>query len=219
MAMYGPTGPRKLRGDKRIQRQPCSFPDRVGEAGREGGYRVCWNCGFRPNVDRDALGPGSGVTAVAFTDLLTGGTATASSEDGANVADNAIDGSSSTRWAASSSAPGWWQYDLGSGNDANFNYIKITPYYASSNSAVKDWELYGSADGSKWNFIDDGQLLNTSGERTIEVYNCWKHRYFRFWVLSTWAGNPSICELEALEGLYYPSVTSGCPFCGCRNYA
>ena len=215
--MYGPTGPRKLRGDKRVLRQACRFPNRMGTAGREGNYYICWNCGWRANKDRDALGPGSGVSSVAFPNVLTGGTASASTENGSNTADKAVDGSTTTYWEATAT-PATWTYDLGAGNTAVVTILKIRPYF-STNAAVKDWVLWLSQDGETLEYVDEGQVANSDELQTFEINGCWKARYFHVEITSTWGGNPAVYEFDMREGLYYPSVSSGCPFCGCRNYA
>lgn len=220
MGMYGPRPPRKLRGEKRVRRQFCTFPERVGSAGvREGAYRICWNCGWRPNKDRDSLGEGFGVNSVAFSNVLTGGTATASTEDGSNTADKAVDGSTTTYWLATTT-PAYWDYDLGSGNTAIVSKLTIRPYY-SSYAAVKNWELLGSMDGSDYRIIDTGQCDDETGSQTFDILNGWPNRYYRLNIVNTWDSglNPGIYELSLVGGDYYPDVSSGCPFCGSRNYA
>lgn len=113
--------------------------------------------------------------------LLTGGTATASSEfSGTYVAANAFTATTDYWYSQAGGAlPHWIKYDLGSGNTATPRYIKLTPYTGviSGGFYPTAFTLQGSDDDSSWT-----TLLTASGvayqptdrwyagsDRTIEI--------------------------------------------------
>ncbi len=78
------------------------------------------------------------------SNLTTGGNATSSSVNGANVASRAIDNTTTTYWQLSTGAfPGWWQVQLVA--PANPSVIGISSQVGSGN-----WKLEASNDGSNW---------------------------------------------------------------------
>jgi len=57
-------------------------------------------------------------TSIGGADVVSGGTASASSVNGTDAAVNAFDGNTATWWlSASTGVPQWLKYDFGAGND------------------------------------------------------------------------------------------------------
>lgn len=96
-------------------------------------------------------------TTSGGTQLMTGGTASASTTHTTYTADKAFT-SSTDYWYSSSTSiapPHWVKYDLGSGNTATPRFLKMTPYspaYAGGSNPYfpTDCELQGSDDDSTW---------------------------------------------------------------------
>lgn len=96
--------------------------------------------------------------ALGGADQCTGGTASASGVDAGNVAANAFDNDTATRWYSSGTLPSWIRYDFGAGNEKN-----IIEFAAKSPGVQqytpRDFQLQFSDDGSTW-----GTLITVKGE-------------------------------------------------------
>lgn len=138
------------------------------------------------------------------SDVLTGGTASASSYLAAwgDVAARAVDDNASTTWtSAATGYPQWLQYDLGSGISrvaAQYTVRNYTGTYY-----PKAWTFQGSNDGSNWTTLDtqSGQTF-TSGQQ--RAYNSFSNSTgFRYYRLSISSGNYSlavqVAEWEVME--------------------
>ena len=85
-----------------------------------------------------------GDTVMSSTNLALEKTAVASSEDGGNTADKAIDGNGTTRWQAQSADNEYIQVDLGSVSTVNTVKITWEAAYA------EKYEIQVSTDGETW---------------------------------------------------------------------
>lgn len=88
------------------------------------------------------------------TDLCTGGTAIASSSYGGSLAPSqAFNNNPADRWASSDgSANCWLGYDLGAGNEAEVNEVRITPSATEGTQCMRWFYVESSDDGSTWTF-------------------------------------------------------------------
>lgn len=84
--------------------------------------------------------------------LLTGGTATASSQySGSYLPSYAFDATSNYWYSQGSTAPPHWlKYDMGSGNTASPRYLYLEPYTTATPTHPYSFELQGSDDDSAW---------------------------------------------------------------------
>jgi hypothetical protein len=88
----------------------------------------------------------------SFTDVATGGTASASST-GEGSAANLLDTSNTSNWVSSGALPQWWKVDLGSGNDKDITFVKLVGRRDgawASDQCPKDFSLQYSDDNSSW---------------------------------------------------------------------
>lgn len=88
-----------------------------------------------------------GDTVQGSDNLSIEATATASSEDGANVAANAIDGNGSTRWKSKDNDDEYLQLDLGPTKVINQAVITWEAAYA------EKYEIQVSLDGKEWTTV------------------------------------------------------------------
>ena len=140
-------------------------------------------------------------SSVGGSNLATGGTASASSAYGGDVAANAFDGNLSTYWMASGAAmPQWIEYDLGAGSPASIVEIKwgtLSGYYLrtpstfdvqySDNDAT--WTTAWSVYGYMWSDAQNQVFTNPPSAGS--------HRYWSVYVSVTSSGSAAACaELE-----------------------
>ena len=130
------------------------------------------------------------------TDECTGGTATASSANGSQVASNAFDDNGSTTWtqATASPRPQWITYDFGSGNDKTIGKIHMTFRSISESPTVAIFQ--GSDDNSNWNDVFSYDNASGSTNQTYEFYNGTAYRYYRFYIVETDASYVVMYEME-----------------------
>ena len=98
-------------------------------------------------------------TPPATTDLARGKTATASSQEGAYVPANAVDGNATTRWGSAFSDPQWIKIDLGS--TQAISSVKLVWEAASA----KNYTIDVSNDNTTWSTIATKTNM-ASGART-----------------------------------------------------
>ncbi|XHR27284.1 MAG: discoidin domain-containing protein [Chthoniobacteraceae bacterium] len=103
---------------------------------------------------------GNAAVAVHATlaNLAISGSASASSITGANVAANAIDGNTGTRWESQSSDNQWIAVDLGKVYDLSSASIQWETAYASS------YDLQVSTDGSTWKTVQSYTKADSSAD-------------------------------------------------------
>ena len=138
--------------------------------------------------------------ATFSSDILTGGTASASSVySGSYTADKAVDDNNSTWFNTSSSlTPGgeWWKYDLGVGVTKTVNKLTIRPYTGNSSN---DFILQGSNDDSSWSAVYTGTGSASTGLDTYTFPNNSAYRYYRIVFLPVTAYNLAYYEFQMME--------------------
>ncbi|MCC8144950.1 MAG: discoidin domain-containing protein, partial [Bacteroidales bacterium] len=122
-------------------------------------------------------------------------TITASSQETANPATNAVDGNVSTRWAGTSSGNHWVEVDLG--KQYFLDQIRIQ-WYQPSASRYYRYNVLGSNDKKTYTKLID-RSANTQGGTVTDnnLLDKGRYRYVKVDVLSsTTSGYPSLYELE-----------------------
>jgi len=137
-------------------------------------------------------------------DVCTGGTATASSQNGAEGPANAFDDSSSSFWTSSlgASLPQWLKYDLGSGNSRIARKFTLMARTADPNGKPSNFKLQGSNDDSNWDDLHTvtGETWSTDGPKEYTFSNSTAYRYYRLYITSTSGGTyVQVRELEIME--------------------
>jgi hypothetical protein len=139
------------------------------------------------------------------SDVLTGGTASASSVYGSYYADYAFDNNAGSFWNADGTGqPFWLKYDLGSGVTKIVNRYTVQSRPANEFYPI-DFKLQGSNNDSGWTDLDTqtGQSF-TAGEKktyTLATPNTTAYRYYRLYVTTSADGNTycAIAEVEMME--------------------
>ncbi len=139
--------------------------------------------------------------STAFAGILTGGTASADSTNGSNVAGNAMDGNLSTFWQPTGSYPHWWQYDLGAGKSGTAMSLALT---VNALTTAVPFSLQASNTGAfsgEQTTILSGTLPTGSAQATYSYYyaNSTAFRYFRI-VFSSGDSSLQIAELNIQNG-------------------
>lgn len=129
------------------------------------------------------------------TNVCIGATATADTENGSEVAGNAIDGNTATFWtsATTGTPPRWLKVDLGASNEKTVRRYSIT--IRSSDAAGKPtaWQLQGSNTGAfagEETVLDSqtGQTFIGDGPNTYIFSNATAYRYYRLYITATSGG-------------------------------
>jgi hypothetical protein len=125
------------------------------------------------------------------TNLAIGKTVLASSTQAGNLATNANDGSTTTRWAASAATyPQWWRVDLG----ANKSLSRLdTSWYSSANRAYK-YKIEVSTDDISYSTVVDNTGNTTFGD-TSNSFTA-TARYVRITVTGCTAGGAFASAFE-----------------------
>jgi len=142
----------------------------------------------------------SDATPVYGSDILTGGTASASSEYGGTYSvDYACDNNETTRWSTTETAcPHWWKYDLGAEVTKIVQKVRIKTY----DGQVKDFKLQGSNNDSDWDDLHTGQHADDSNWEDYVFSNSTAYRYYRIYITTSFNllwGTASIFETEMME--------------------
>jgi beta-glucosidase-like glycosyl hydrolase len=148
-----------------------------------------------------------GATAHAAPALLSQGkTATASSVNAGNVAANAVDGNTGTRWESAWSDPQWLQVDLGA--SATISQVVLQWETASA----KAYQIQTSPDALNWTTI----YSTTTGPGGTETLNIsGTGRYVRMWGTQRNTGyGYSLWEFQV-----YGTAGGGSGSCGTTNVA
>jgi RHS repeat-associated protein len=153
----------------------------------------------RPDQVTHPAGTGTG------SDVATGGTASASSENpgGGEGAAQAFDQDPGTKWVAFATSA-WLQYDLGAGVARTVTTYRLVSAYDTSTytgRAPRDWQLQGSNDGSSWAVLDTrtNQADTVSFDtRTNSVASPGSYRYYRLNVTAN-NGDPGVTQLADLQ--------------------
>jgi hypothetical protein len=138
------------------------------------------------------------------TTFCIGGTASADSVNGGEIAANAFDNNTATFWTSALIAmPHWLKYDLSAGITKIGRKYRITPRRSGdSNGVPKDFKLQGSNDDSIWTDLDS-QTNQSWADDTPKEYtfsNSTAYRYYRLYITNSFGGTyVQIKELEIME--------------------
>ena len=135
--------------------------------------------------------------SISYTNLLTGGTASASDES-SGLASYAVDGiiGDNNSWATAyvpGTGTGWWKYDLGAGNEKIANPYRIHPDngFTGTQVAPKDFTFEGSNNDVDWDILDTVTAAIYRSEKATdftnfsEGRNSTAYRYYRVNVTAT----------------------------------
>jgi hypothetical protein len=122
----------------------------------------------------------------------------------------ALDGSNTTRWAASAAAPQSFVVDLGAGNSKALVKFGIQKFNGGSGAAIKAFTINGSADNSSYTELTSAEATN-GADKSWEYFtftNTTAYRYYKITITSTWAGDPTFYEVVAYETIpsYYGNM-------------
>lgn len=129
------------------------------------------------------------------TDILTGGTASASGYFDVQYPSLAVDNNDGTFWSVNAAPPQWWKYNLGSGVTKTVTKLRLRPY----GSLVKDFVLAGSNNDSDWTDIYTGQHANDNAWEEYNFSNSTAYRYYRITISTAWGSIVAIHEIEMME--------------------
>jgi hypothetical protein len=103
----------------------------------------------------------------------------------------AFDGDFSSKWYTPTNAPGWLQYDYGSGNSEAIAGYSITSSDYTQNRDPKDWTFQASNNGTTWTTLDTRSGQTFAGRNTTNNYtftNTVTYRYYRLNVSANFGG-------------------------------
>lgn len=137
-------------------------------------------------------------------DLCVGGTATASSEAGANyVAAKAFDDSMATPHAVAFNVHSYWiKYDFGVDNAKTISQYTVV---SKNKPCPNNWTFEGSNDDSDWDVLDTqtSQAAILGTKQTYNFTNTTAYRYYRLNI--SYGGTPNnysyIDEIEMMEAI------------------
>ena len=142
------------------------------------------------------------VASVAYgPDILTGGTASADSEEVGSEADKACNNDGgTTRWNTPNVVyPHWWKYDLGAAVTKTVRKLRIWPR-AAPDAFLKNFTLHGSNNNSDWTLIYTGLKANTGVWEDFTFANGTAYRYYKINITDNWdAANPNYCQVYEFE--------------------
>jgi Tfp pilus assembly protein PilX len=129
--------------------------------------------------------------------LSLSATAAASSAKGANTADKANDGSSSSKWQAngtpSSSNPEWLSMDFGS--TTTFDQVKFDE---PAGNEITTYAIQYSSNGSSWTAVSNASE-SVSGSVTTVTFDSVSDRYHRIYITASTRRDPGIKEFESYD--------------------
>jgi hypothetical protein len=155
-------------------------------------------------------------STTTLTNVATGGTATANSQNAPNEgAAQAFDGNNNTKWLAFAPT-GYLQYQFGGTTAHTVTEYRLTSANDAPARDPKNWTLQGSNDGSGWANLDsrgNQAFANRLQTNTYAVATTGSYRYYRLNVTanngSTEAGGGGIiqlAELQLMAGASTPTV-------------
>lgn len=134
-------------------------------------------------------------------DVLTGGTASADSEEvGSEAAKACDDLGSATRWNTPDVVfPHWWKYDLGVGVTKIVQKVRVYPR-AAPDAFFKNFTFQGSNNNVDWDVLYTGQHANTEAWEDFTFANSTAYRYYKFNITDNWdSSNPNYCQVYEFE--------------------
>lgn len=146
----------------------------------------------------------------ALVSRASGGIASASADNPPNeTASKAFDGSTSTKWYNTGSAPpGWIAYQFAGGCAWTVTQYKVSSANDVSQRDPKNWVFQGSEDGSTWTTLDSqtGQTFASRYQtNTYNVTNATPYRYYRLYVSANSGGSSYGIQLSEFALLSSPS--------------
>ncbi len=130
---------------------------------------------------------GAAQSAWVWSDILTGGTISASSQFSSSyIPAYGGDNNLSTRWASKNNKieGEWWQYDFGEGVAKIANKAGIYP----SLHAYKNFYIKGSNDGIDWTTLYTGITADSETWQYFSFDNSTAYRYYRFYTIDVYEG-------------------------------
>jgi len=145
-------------------------------------------------------------TVTYGSNVLTGGSATASNTDGGSSPANAFDGNTGTYWVYNGDLGQWVKYDLGAGVTKTARRIGV--YTASNVNDVRSLKVEGSNNDSDWTTIyTSGTISQSTGWQYLEFANSTAYRYYRITFQNGWGGTVNqFWEIQAFEQTGYASL-------------
>jgi hypothetical protein len=149
----------------------------------------------------DALAQAAYVTNGGYTsNIITGGTASADTEQVGYEASKACDGNTGTSWASTDSAfPHYWKYAFASAK--RITKLTIKAENQDGHAAIKDFTLQGSTNDSNYDVIYTGQQADNYDVQTFTFSNPTAYQYYKIVITTTWGSNytAQISEIEMME--------------------
>lgn len=126
-------------------------------------------------------------------------TASASSENGTNVAAKAVDGDIATRWeAAAGDTNAYYEVDFGEGNEYAIEKLRVKMLSGNNmNGSIKNFRWRGT-NGVTWNTLYSGSMANNGNWQEFVFLNVTLFRKYRLEVIDQWNAtySPGIWELQ-----------------------
>lgn len=147
-------------------------------------------------------------TGSSITNALVGGTASAESQSGSYVDDNAFDNDVNTFWSATKVVT-WIKYDLGEGNSLSPSIASITSRPLYPNQTPRDFSIEGSNDDTNWTSLASftNQIDWIAGETRTYPLTSTGYRYFRLSITANnGGGSSSVAEFALSAGINDVSI-------------
>ena len=138
------------------------------------------------------------------SDLCTGGTVTASSEQSGNEAAKGFDDNTGTRWQSNAPATQWIKYQFTAAKAVS--KVRINPFVYLGDASIKDFAVYGSNDDSAWDSLHTDTFPNESDWHDFTFSNGTAYSYIRIEITTSWSANPSLLEIEMMQVVLQKSV-------------
>ena len=132
------------------------------------------------------------------SDILSGGTPSASTTNGGLTADKACDDSEITSWENDMTTSGaqWWKYDLGVGVLRRVRKFRMK---CLAGSVIKDFKIQGSNNDSDWTDIYTGQQVDNANWQEYTFTNLTSYRYYRIYITSSYVYDVDVLYLDITE--------------------
>lgn len=143
-----------------------------------------------PAAQRQIVEDAIAVTVSNGTNLALSATASASSTNGADVASNAKDGNTSTKWEAGTNGSGeWLAMDLGSS-------VSLNKIIVEENNFIDGVSIEASDNGSSWSAVS-ASVIEDPNKTWTATFTAASHRHFRA-VFTASASNKKV-SVEEME--------------------
>ncbi|GMT43063.1 MAG: hypothetical protein IEMM0002_1474 [bacterium] len=139
------------------------------------------------------------------SDLCTGGTATASSEQSTREASKGFDDDTGSRWQSNAPAAQWIKYQFAQAEP--ISKVRINPYMYAGNASIRNFTIDGSNNDADWTTLYTGEHPDESGWRDFTFSNSTAYLYIKINITTTWNANPALFEVEMMEVVSQKTVT------------